>query len=39
MCLGLKKAYTPTAGSQIMSFTTNWGKIGAEVLEKEVSIR
>jgi hypothetical protein len=22
MCLGSKKAYTPTAGSQIMSFTT-----------------
>jgi hypothetical protein len=39
MCLGpKKKAYTPTAGSQIMSFTTNWGKIGAEALGKEVSV-
>jgi hypothetical protein len=38
MCLGSKKAYTPTAGSQIISFTTNWRKIGAEVLGKEVSV-
>jgi hypothetical protein len=38
MCLGLKKDYTPTAGSQIISFTINWGKIGAEVLGKEVSV-
>jgi hypothetical protein len=29
--------YTPTAGSQIMLFTTNWRKIGAEILRKEVS--
>jgi hypothetical protein len=38
MCLGLKKAYTPTAGSQIMSFTTNCGKIGAEALGKEIFV-
>jgi hypothetical protein len=38
MCSGLKKDYTPKAGSQIMSFTTNWKKIGVEALGKEVSV-